>query len=292
MSSLISFGPHRALGTEWYLELSQHKNAAELFSACTTLLEDFENSYSRFRKHSLLTTLNTTGRLANPSSEFIDLITQGQEYFTQSGGVFNILSAQAQEAQGYDAEYSFHGHRYEHTLPNPNTDIVIEKNQLILQAGKLDFGGFGKGYAIDMLRYYLQSHAIEEFIINGGGDMYVHTQQPTTLYLEHPFQPNQYTHKIDLRHSALAASSTNKRSWKPKNTKDTLSHILSDEDSNTLPGTFVTASHATEADAYATIYMLKHRDIPHTFPPQYPYLFVYPDQSSRTHSRFLAHKLY
>lgn len=50
----------------------------------------------------------------------------------------------------------------------------------------IDLGGLGKGWLIDKLSDLLRNEGYKEFLINGGGDMYVSSTEKQECYIEHP----------------------------------------------------------------------------------------------------------
>jgi len=90
-------------------------------------------------------------------------------------------------ARGYDSSYSLSPHVDLATLPlpDPRSAITITDDAITLTAGALDIGGFGKGYLIDLLAQDLKAHDLHHFLINGGGDIYVTSNQgqPSPLCL-------------------------------------------------------------------------------------------------------------
>ncbi len=251
-------GPIKALGTVWWIELFESLSETatdEISDLISRRLRIFEATYSRFQPDSLLTQLNTTGRLQNPSSEFVTLLTLGQQYYTQTDGIFNFLTGANQEANGYDASCSFSAQKPV-AIANPLNDLRVSASEIILTTGKIDLGGFGKGWLIDDITTMLKAHHIEEFLINGGGDMYGTTEQgkPIAVTLEHPFKPGTYIGSITLEHQALASSSPALRTWNDQSTGKQYSHFIHVQTGETTQehAAFLCNNLAAEADMLAT----------------------------------------
>lgn len=124
---------------------------------------------------------------------------------------------------------------------------------------QLDFGGFGKGWLIDTFVEYLRSKGYESFIVNGGGDLYVASTQPVKIALEDPYTTHRTIGSVWLRDSALAASSSLKRTWCFEG--ETRHHIIdpSQDASSTsnVVASFVIASEAKVADMLATVLIVR-----------------------------------
>lgn len=254
-----------ALGTTWWVEIFEEvddKRLDELTESIKALVRSIETRFSRFLPDSLITTLNTARILSSNDADLFTLIKLGQDFYTATNGVFNCLLGEHIESRGYDAEYSFTPTRIPVQFPNPLTDIIIDNETITLNTGKLDLGGYGKGWAIDQVVDLLRHEGITEFLINAGGDMYGTSEgsKPITIYLEHPTSPDTYIGSVTLHNQGFAASSPHKRKW--QHAGKTYTHII-DTTLNTqlapeevTDAVFVKASSAVTADAFATAALL------------------------------------
>lgn len=249
-----------ALGTKWWVEIFDEIDSEKLETAYGSLelfTHEFENKYSRFKYDSLVSKLNRERTLSNPSEEFRTLLQYGKQLYVRTNTHFNLLLGNIQESRGYDANYSFTPIRTSQTTPaNPITDLIIDSDKIKLRNGKLDIGGFGKGYLIDLLTDLLmKKYDMKYFFINGGGDIYATSRhdQPIKITLEHPTQPNHYLGKINIKNLAFAGSSPFKRLWYADG--ETYSHIISNNENPEL-ASFVKAQTARDADAFATTALL------------------------------------
>lgn len=243
-----------ALGTTWWIEIFHELTpvkSADIQQAVSTLVTNYERDYSRFIVDSDISTLNQERSLSNPSLELLQLLTYGKQLYLRTDTTFNLLTGHLLEARGYDASYSFKDTETGASAGNPITDLTLEPNQITLTQGNIDIGGFGKGYLIDKIaQLFASNFGLEEFFINGGGDMYATHQnnQPITIYLEHPTIPGVMVGSTPLLHQGFAASSPHKRVW--TNASGTHHHIIADI--LTSDATFVKAASAADADAFAT----------------------------------------
>jgi thiamine biosynthesis lipoprotein len=235
----------KALGTVWWIEifteLDQNQTQTVHDNLCL-FIADFENKYSRFRNDSLITKLNTTGKLDKPDPMTIDLLKQGQDLYRKTDGLFNILIGEILENTGYDANYSFKPKETVSETPNPLEDLIITNESIILKKGRVDLGGFGKGYLIDLIAIELiNKYKMPYFLINGGGDMYATSDnhKPITIYLEHPITPEHYINTTTLLNQGFAASSQYKRRWVVNN--KSYNHIINTKNQELLCGTFIKA---------------------------------------------------
>jgi thiamine biosynthesis lipoprotein len=254
----------QALGTTWWVELFDEfpdKNLDEVKHFIEVFVSDYEKNYSRFQPDSYISILNRDRTLASPTPEFVKLLEYGKRLYLRSDTHFNLLTGHILESKGYDADYTFTDSGSIETPGNPIIDLTITPELIELKHGNIDLGGFGKGHLIDLIATELkQTLNIEQFLINGGGDMYAtHNKgEAITIFLEHPTKPGSGIAKTTLKNQGFAASSPHKRVW--KNATGEHNHIVSDR--LTSDATFIKATSATDADAFATAAIqLNQRDL-------------------------------
>jgi len=246
-----------ALGTKWWIELFENISEQRLTALkkdCEAFIMTFEDSYSRFKPNSCISMINRERVLKDPSQELIDLLTFGKQKYLETNALFNILTGHIQEAKGYDAEYSF---MMADTIPlpgNPVTDLAIDESKITLSGySKIDLGGYGKGYLIDLVVDRLKKeHGLNYFLINGGGDIYATSDngEPVEIQIEHPTEPEKFIGATTLLNGAFAASSSHKRRWKTKQGEQ--NHIVGEAGDSS----YVKAKTAKEADVLATVKLL------------------------------------
>jgi len=246
-----------ALGTTWWIELFEElpiERRTVILDDCTALVHQFENNYSRFKSDSLISQLNQDRTLTEPSAELRTLLTYGKNMYMRTNTHFNMLTGHIQEANGYDANYSFTMSDTATESSNPITDLLIAKDEITLTTNsKVDIGGFGKGFLIDLLQKRLETeHGQKYFLINGGGDLYVtsNLDKPIKLHMEHPTTPKTSLGTVELKDQAFASSSPYKRAWKAGD--GTQSHIIGE----TKLASYIIAESAADADVFATAALL------------------------------------
>jgi len=183
----------------------------------------------------------------------MDILRYGQSLYGRTEGTFNFLLGSTLTARGYGTGPSaLPGD----IPPHPEHDLEIRPDGIVLHAGGVDFGGFGKGYLVDLLSDYLKTRGVSDFLINGGGDLYGTSDNgtPISIHLEHPTEHEVYLGTTTLFNEGFAASSPFKRTWKQGDT--THNHIVGE----TVAASFVKAKTAKEADAFATAALLTPED--------------------------------
>ncbi len=258
--SHIVLDAYKGLGTSFWIELFLEDN--EILKVplpfVTKRLEDtiteFEKKYSRFRDDSLLSILNKNKSIPY-DEDLAKMLIEAQKVSLATGNVFSIFIKEDLEGKGYGKkivqlppEASNH--------PEEASSFLIEGDTIYLKGNKgIDLGGIGKGYLIDKLVLLLKNEfALDYFLINGGGDIYVTSDngQEVELFLEHPHNTGEYLNKICIKNSSLCSSSSFKRTWKHEGKQ--VNHFIADDE--VWAASYVVGDNATITDMYATVFCI------------------------------------
>jgi thiamine biosynthesis lipoprotein len=245
------------LGTKIEIKLPSHYS--KFFNECFSEIDRIEKTYSRFDEKSSLSIANKNiGKWQKASKEFVELLSFAKKIYEETEGNFDITIKSALDSIGYDKDYSFKP-KYEKMIEEANKpkltfDEAIkidEKEQKIMLKKEIDFGGFGKGYALDKIANTLNKKEINHYYINAGGDIYAkakNKKQTWKILLEHPDDPKIAIGEIGINGCAIAGTATNKRKWLE------FHHLINPKTKMPVQGCkaiFVSAKTGIEADAYA-----------------------------------------
>lgn len=252
-----------ALGTHWWIEVwdevsVETRGAAE--GRAAALAKAFNDRYSRFLPDSEISVLNRERILIDPSPETRVLLQYGVDLFRRTKGTFNFLTGHILEARGYDKDYSFTDKDSATLTPgNPTTDLIFSEDNIELRFGNIDLGGYGKGWCIDLIANLFRDElGLEQFLINGGGDMFVTHQggEAVEIYLQDAFDPQKIIGSTFVKNRGFAASSPHQRRWPARLPADAdarapayHTHIVGTVSQDII---YLTALTATDADAFAT----------------------------------------
>ena len=255
-----------ALGS--LVQLKLPKGRESLFSPCFAELERIEAAYSRFRPDSELSRLNRRlGEWQPASDELLAIVARAEEFRSLTAGHFDIALKEALEELGYDENYSFQPkpHRFSlGSLPHPFSAILSSVSpRLQLDAGHnkimlhkpIEFGGLGKGYALDRVASLLEGSGVSRYCINAGGDIYAKRGSegaPWKILLEHPDDEERAIGQIELDGLALAGSAPNRRKWGKDGQMHHLLNARTGKPAQGMKAIFVLAKTGIEADAYST----------------------------------------
>ena len=254
----------QAIGTDWTIDTARPLTADEKQQLAETI-EDFDHTYSRFRRDSLvwLARQQAPGEFVFPAS-IGTLFETYQKLDVLTDGRVNPLIGGSLEQLGYDADYSL-----QTSVPQP-APVFSETAQLheitltLTQPTLLDVGAIGKGLVVDIIVKQLANNH-DEFVVDASGDMAVHTSQPEIIGLEHPADPSKVVGVVRLAAGSLCGSATNRRAW-----GDGLHHIIDATTGRPLVtniiATWAIAPTTMLADALTTaLFFAQPEDIRHVF---------------------------
>ena len=245
-----------AIGSRFWLErLDGGVFTTEIRQAIDDYVALFDLRYSRFRDDSLVSGLFDTGVIVAPPQEMLRMLDYAREMYAASDGVFDLTVAGALSKLGYGS------HRHDADIRTNLWDI-LEYSPEEIRCPKgimLDFGGFGKGWLIDEISRILRDHGASQYIVNGGGDLFVQSDTPIEFALEDPHKPDSVYKTVSLTTGALAGSNVLKRAWDTE--KGTKHHIIDpatgDSSSSEYVASYVLAHTALIADTLATIVIIR-----------------------------------
>lgn len=259
MSSQFIIDSYPALGTFFWIESFEDLSNSQISEISEILkkeINEFENSYSRFKPNSQISILNNTGKLPNPSLELLTMISYATEINQLTNGIFNICLGDILENSGYDSTLSFKEKDLVKKDYSSQEILKLEEGNLFIKDGyKLDLGGIGKGFLIDKISKILQEKfKLKFYLINGGGDIYVtsNNEEPIEIFLQNPLNPDLVIGSVKLKNNSLCASSPLKRRWVGNKTNKEYSHIIDLKDENKFNSSFVVGQNATISDTLAT----------------------------------------
>jgi thiamine biosynthesis lipoprotein len=180
--------------------------------------------FSRFRPDSELSRVNgRAGRWQLVSAPFADVLRRSLDAARATEGLFDPTILPALIAAGYDRDFDelvAHPVRPA-TVPRPRprgrwSDVELDGRLLFLPEGAaLDFGGFAKGWAVDLAA--TKAASLPWALIDAGGDLRVvgRPRQPIPIGVAEPSDAGVEVLQIGLDGGALATSSVVGRSWGP-----------------------------------------------------------------------------
>lgn len=192
-----------------------------------SFIHEYEVVLSRFRDDSIVGRMRTAAH--GGTFDFPDwasgLFGLYDRLFAATDGATDPCVGEDLIRLGYDESYSF--------TPAPDAaehagaihgraiwsaDVERHGTTLVTRGPvALDFGACGKGYLVDLLAGMLGDGAGHpqpiQYVIDAGGDLLVHTDEPITIALEDPADPANAVGTVEISHGAFCASSPSRRHW-------------------------------------------------------------------------------
>jgi thiamine biosynthesis lipoprotein len=210
-----------AIGTRWNITVDGSDNArSKLERIILERIEQFDKNYSRFRSDSLVNTMaQKTGTYRLPPDSRLMMDLYKIAYDLSSGEVTPLIGNVLSDA-GYDKNYSLKpGKLIKPLCWNEAMDYSFPFLEIKVPV-LLDFGAFGKGYLVDIISELLQTHGLEKFTIDAGGDILAFGEE-LQVGLEHPDDPTMLVGTLTIDDMSICGSAGNRRSW------DKYHHIMS-----------------------------------------------------------------
>ena len=198
----------------------------------------------------------------NVSPETIEVIQKAKEISTLSEGAFDITVAPLTRIWRGAREKGFPPSveevakllelvNFREMLISPEGKVLLRKKGMAV-----DFGGIAKGYAVDKAFEILRSLGHENIIVNAGGDLRAggkRGDQPWTIGIQHPRQPDGIMAKMSLSDSAMATSGNYQKFFMYQGRR--YGHIFNPSDgfpTESSQSVSVTHKNSMTADALAT----------------------------------------
>lgn len=191
---------HEAMNTVFEVCVAQAdaRYAAEAAQAAFALVDRLEGELSRFRPNSDITRVNhlTAGDSVRVGEAALECLVIARHMYELTGGAFDISIGTGL----------------------PGLEIDVEAFEVRATAGgiRVDLGGIGKGYAVDLVAELLEEWGLDRTFVHGGFSSAVALEPPAgadgwLLTLSDPREPSRVFEQLTLRQAALSASGVRKK---------------------------------------------------------------------------------
>ncbi len=225
-----------------------------------------EQKFSRYRDDSVLAWIHRKrGTEVSVDAETASLLDFAAQCFEISGGLFDVTSGVLRQVWKFDGS---------DRVPDPeDVDLLLGRigfdrvtwrsPRLLLPADmELDFGGFGKEYAVDRAYDILAATGAVPFLVNFGGDLRASGPPANGKWqvgIEQPGSAGAAAMLLDLQHGALATSGDSHRFLLKNGVR--YSHVLDPRTGWPVVGAprsvTVAASSCSEAGLLSTLALLQ-----------------------------------
>ncbi|MCH8519719.1 MAG: FAD:protein FMN transferase [Nanoarchaeota archaeon] len=265
------------LGSKIHILLDKEledKKSQKIVQECYEECLRIDDWYSRFKDYNTLSLLNESiGEWQEVDDELFYIFSKAKEFEENTNGYFTLSTKEILENWGYDSQYQFNKALNNEEEFEENEDEFEDWNKKEKKSSKkisinsfeideedlsvklnspIEFGGLGKGYALDCMVEICMSYKLDAFMISAGGDLYSYHKDSSKgfiVYLEHPTNEKEQIGIVHVNGFSLASSSSNRRKW------DKYHHIVNPktkEPANEMLSVYIQAQKGIDADSYAT----------------------------------------
>jgi thiamine biosynthesis lipoprotein len=191
---------HEAMATvyEVYAMHGNHTYAAQAAQAAFDLVDRLERELSRFLPNSDITRINhlEAGGRTRVAPSTLECLVIARHMFDLTGGAFDVSIGTGLPSLELD----------------PDESIV----HATARGVRIDLGGIGKGYAVDVMAEVLEEWDLPLALVHGGFSSMLALDGPAArdgwpLTLSDPAEPSRVLERLTVRQTALGASGVRKR---------------------------------------------------------------------------------
>jgi thiamine biosynthesis lipoprotein len=202
------------LGSKLILEIKDESISQSEIDSFWLEVKNFEGKYSRFLENSELSELNRkVGQWTVVSEEMLIFLKKCEDLNKSTEGYFDIMVEKVLSGLGYDSSYSFQPKEFKPEIPGR---IEFREDYQVKIPAPVEFGGFGKGYALDLAKKYFGD--TDGACFNAGGDIWINGLDKNgnkwKVFLENPLNLNDAIGEIESEDLFMASSNAKKRSWR------------------------------------------------------------------------------
>jgi thiamine biosynthesis lipoprotein len=190
---------HEAMATlyEVYTVHPEPQYAAQAAHATFELVDRLERELSRFRPNSDITRINhlEAGESTRVAPSTLECLVIARHMFDLTGGAFDVSIGTG--------------------LPSIEIDLDESLVRATTRGVRIDLGGIGKGYAVDLMAELLEEWDLQTSLVHGGFSSVLALDAPAghdgwPVTLSDPRNPSRVLERLSVRQTALGASGLRK----------------------------------------------------------------------------------
>ncbi len=239
-----------------------------------SIFEDIDNSMSTYVPTSLISEVNKGDRWVTVDEYFLTVLNRSLEIAEETNGDFDPTVAPLVRLWGFG---------FEKVRGDVNTEMVDEVNSRtgysnievdgskvkIPEGFSLDFNAIAQGFTVDVIADYLESQGINNYMVEVGGEVKTKGLNDKgsvwTIGVDKPQQQidteDRFQFILELKDAGLATSGNYRKYWIDEETGTRYSHTIDPHSGtparNRLLSASIISESAMDADAYATVCMVK-----------------------------------
>lgn len=239
-----------------------------------SIFQEIDNSMSTYLPTSLISEVNKGGIQIEVDEMFLDVLNRSIEIAEETNGEFDPTVGPLVSLWGFGFE-EIRGDVDSEMVERVKSqtgfkNILQESSKVMIPEGfSLDFNAIAQGYTVDVIAEYLEGQGIEEYMVEVGGEVRTlglnDKRKLWTIGVDKP-QNNidsndRFQFILELENASLATSGNYRKYWVDEKTGTKYSHTINPKTGtpakNRLLSASIVTSSAMDADAYATVCMVK-----------------------------------
>jgi len=169
---------------------SENPQLAAILDSCLAVAEMYEQQLSAYADEGELRRLNDhAGKgIMTIDAELLELITAAEYFFAETEGRYDVSIGALADLWDFSRQQIPDENQIREALKSTGFDkVTLHGNVISLPVGmKLNFGSIAKGYVVDKIRDMLISRDINMMLINAGGDLFINSEKPLLIGIQHP----------------------------------------------------------------------------------------------------------
>lgn len=250
---------------------NKNQNFAEEFEE---IFKKIDLSMSTYVPASLISQVNAGNIWIEVDAMFSEVLTRSIEIAKESNGTFDPTVGPLVSLWGFGFE-EVRGDVDSETVREVKSrtgyqNIQKDENKVKIPEGfSLDFNALAQGYTVDVIAKYLEDHGINNYMVEVGGELKTKGVNDKgniwTIGVDKPQNEidaqDRFQFILELNDAALATSGNYRKYWVDEDTGMKYSHTIDPVTGtparNRLLSASIIANSAIDADAYATVCMVK-----------------------------------
>lgn len=243
-----------------------------------SILDRVDLSLSAWVEESVLTRFNHQDSIVVSDDHFLTIFFRGKEIHDMTDGAFQPMVMPLVKAWGFgpDGGELNDGENLDSLKNLVNYDYQILNNEdsesihfVKRQGQQLDVNGIAQGYSVDVVADFLESNEIENYMVEIGGELKAKGKNENGEYWRIGVDKPSSTAEnrlleavVTLKDASLATSGSYRKFYEKDGRKysHTIDPATGEPVNHNLLSATVLASNCTNADAFATAFMVKGVD--------------------------------
>ncbi len=257
-----------------------------------TIFQEIDESMSTYVPTSLISEINKGGIWIEVDARFMEVLNRSLEIAAETDGDFDPTVGPLVAIWGFGFE-EVRGDVGTEMIEEVKSktgfsEIQIDENKVMIPEGfSLDFNALAQGYTVDVIAEYLESQGIENYMVEVGGEVRAlglnDKQRIWTIGVDKPQneidRQDRFQFILELKDAGIATSGNYRKYWVDEETGTKYSHTIDPHTGtpalNQLLSASIIANNVMDADAYATVCMVKGLENCKTFLERKPELEGY-----------------